>query len=261
MRFDIALCQMMVEASKEKNVEKAVEYIKESSRRGALMCILPEMFNCPYDISLFNNYAEDDSGDTIAAIRAAAKEHGLIVVAGSIPEIDGDKIYNTSYVISERGEILGKHRKVHLFDIHIPGEVIFKESAVLSSGDDITVIDTSYCKIAIAICYDLRFPEMFQKGREEGAYLTVLPGAFHNFTGPKHWELLLRARAVDSQMYIAGVSSAMNNNSEYKSYGHSMMISPDGDIVTKTDFDEDLIIGEINLDTVDYVRRNIPLTR
>lgn len=132
-----------------------------------------------------------------------AQRFNVYLVAGSIPEIEEgtSKIYNTCTVYHpQSGEIIGRHRKVHLFDIDVPGKITFQESKVLSPGENLTVVRTDYCNIGIGICYDIRFPEMAQLYRQKGCEILVYPGAFNMTTGPAHWELLQRSRALDNQV-------------------------------------------------------------
>eukprot|EP00294_Goniomonas_avonlea_P004000 CAMPEP_0114568264 /NCGR_PEP_ID=MMETSP0114-20121206/15959_1 /TAXON_ID=31324 /ORGANISM="Goniomonas sp, Strain m" /LENGTH=269 /DNA_ID=CAMNT_0001754983 /DNA_START=132 /DNA_END=942 /DNA_ORIENTATION=+ len=205
--FKIALLQLAVGADKPANLENAAAKIKEAASNGAKVVVLPECFNCPYGNTFFPQYAEDvKSGDSPSAamLASAAKDSKVFVVGGSIPERDGDQLFNTSLTFDPEGQCVGKHRKVHLFDIDIPGGICFKESETLTAGKDLTVIDMGFARIGVGICYDIRFPELAQIYRHKhGCDLLVYPGAFNMTTGPKHWELLQRARAVDNQLYVA----------------------------------------------------------
>ena len=162
----------------------------------------------------------------------SAIENKVWIIGGSIPERDGDNVYNTCIVVNPEGSIVAKHRKVHLFDIDVPGKITFKESDTLSAGNQLTVFDTPFCRIGLGICYDMRFPEQSQLMKDAGAEMIVFPGAFNLTTGPAHWELLLRGRAVDNQLYVAGVSPARNPSSDYKAWGHSTLVSPWGKYVS-----------------------------
>ncbi|MDP3484261.1 MAG: carbon-nitrogen hydrolase family protein, partial [Methanobacteriaceae archaeon] len=188
-KIKLALCQMKVVDNKEHNIKKALEMIKESSSNGADLVILPEMFNCPYENSKFEEYSETfDESPTLAAISAAASEFKIHIIAGSIPEKTEEGIYNTSFIFNDNGKIIGFHRKMHLFDIDIPGRITFKESDILKPGQEITVVDTNFGKIGIGICYDIRFPELSRIMVLQGANILVFPGAFNLTTGPAHWE-------------------------------------------------------------------------
>mmetsp|Transcript_12252 Transcript_12252/g.10555 ORF Transcript_12252/g.10555 Transcript_12252/m.10555 type:complete len:133 (+) Transcript_12252:159-557(+) len=131
-------------------------------------------------------------------LQETAKKNNIYLVGGTIPEKEGDFIYNTSLVFDRTGQVIGKHRKVHLFDIDIPGKITFKESEYLKPGNQITIVDTEYGKIGIAICYDMRFPELALLMSKKGAKMLVYSGCFNQTTGPLHWELILRSRALDN---------------------------------------------------------------
>lgn len=258
--FRISLCQMKVEDDKDKNIKKAVGMIEESAKNKAQMVILPEMFNCPYDTSKFSKYAEMAvRGNTISAVSKAAKENGVYVVAGSIPEKEENKIYNTCFIFDEYGKNIGRHRKIHLFDIDIPGKITFRESDTLTPGKDITIVDTKFCKVGVAICYDIRFPEVFRRMTLGGAKLIVVPGSFNMTTGPAHWELLMRTRAVDNQVYLAAVSPARNQEASYVSYGNSLVVDPWANVEVRAGGEEEILFCDIDLSEVDKVRRELPL--
>ena len=148
-----------------------------------------------------------------------ANENNVYILAGSIPEKEGEKLYNTSYLFDRNGEIIAKHRKMHLFDIDVKGKIRFMESDVLSPGNEVTIAETEFGKIGIGICYDVRFPELARIMVENGALILFYPGAFNMTTGPAHWELLFRSRALDNQVYCVGVAPALNESLSYHSYG------------------------------------------
>jgi predicted amidohydrolase len=260
--FKVALCQMGVVDDKEKNIKKAVDMIDESAKNGVKLVVLPEMFNCPYDNSKFPGYAETaGTGSTIASVSKAARENSVYVVAGSIPEKENNKIFNTCFIFDDNGRIIGRHRKIHLFDIDIPDKIVFKESDVLTPGNDITVVDTAFCRIGVAICYDVRFPEIFRKMVLMGAELIIVPAAFNMTTGPAHWEVLIRTRAIDNQVFMAAVSPARNERASYIAYGNSMAVDPWGEILTRAQGKEEILFSDIDLSRVARVRRELPVLR
>ncbi|XP_068987924.1 katanin p60 ATPase-containing subunit A-like 2 isoform X2 [Bombus flavifrons] len=159
--FRLALVQLEVNEVKSKNVERAVSYISSAKEHNADIIALPECFNSPYGIQYFPKYAESiPDGETSVALSNAAKENSIYVVGGTIPEIEGDKLYNTCTIWGPDGTLIAKHRKVHLFDIDIPNKITFRESDSLSPGNSLTMFDVKGCKIGIGICYDIRFEEM-----------------------------------------------------------------------------------------------------
>ena len=251
---------MEVIDNKDSNIKKALEMIKIAAENKSNMVILPEMFNCPYDNSKFREYAEErKNSKTLKAIKESAKELNLYIVAGSIPELEDDNLYNSSFIFDRDGEIIASHRKMHLFDIDIAGKISFKESETLSAGNQITVVDTELCKIGVAICYDIRFPELLRLMALRGAELIVIPGAFNMTTGPAHWETLIRARAIDNQLYVAAASPARNEELSYVAYGNSMVADPWGEIVARAGEKEEIVYADIKLSRVNDVREELPV--
>ncbi|MDI6643778.1 MAG: carbon-nitrogen hydrolase family protein [Methanobacteriaceae archaeon] len=261
-KIKIAVCQMKVVDNKEKNIENAVNMIKEAAINLSNIIILPEMFNCPYDNQKFLEYAEKRSNSkTLKYISRTARNYGVYIVAGSIPESYKNNIYNSSFTFNNHGQIVAVHRKLHLFDIEIPGSIIFKESDTLSAGDNLTVFDSEYGKIGVAICYDMRFPEIFRLMAVDGAELIVVPGAFNMKTGPDHWEVLIRSRAVDNQVFMVAASPARNEELSYVAYGNSMIVNPWGDVLARAGSHEEMIYADIELSELEKVRRELPLLK
>jgi omega-amidase len=261
-KIKIGLCQMKVVDNKKQNVKKALNMIKAAAKKGAELVILPEMFNCPYDNLKFQEYAESvDNSPTLNAMSNAASELKIHLIAGSIPEETSEGIYNTSFVFNPYGEIIGFHRKMHLFDIDVPGKIIFKESDVLNAGNRITVIETDLCNIGLGICYDMRFPELSRLMTLQGADILVFPGAFNMITGPAHWETLIRCRSIDNQVFVAAASPACNPGASYHAHGHSMVCDPWGDIISQANSDETIVFAEIDLRQANNVRDELPLLK
>lgn len=169
----------------------------------------------------------------------------MYLIGGSIPEREGDRLYNTSLSFSPTGELLGKHRKLHLFDIDVPGKIRFQESEVLTGGDRVTMIDTEYGRLGVAICYDVRFPELAMLAARNDCCAMIYPGAFNLHTGPLHWQLLARARAVDNQIYVAMCSPARDMTATYHSYGHSLVADPNAIVLDELDEHEGLVVVDL----------------
>ncbi|AYD40312.1 carbon-nitrogen hydrolase family protein [Clostridium fermenticellae] len=263
VKLKIGMCQMMtVKTSKMDNIKKAKEIMEKAILQGAEIVVLPEMFNCPYNIKHFREYSEQfPNGDTIRMLSNVARDNSVYVVGGSIPELDKDRVYNTCFVFDDKGNMIGKHRKAHLFDVDIKGKVKFKESQVLSHGDKATIIDTKWGKIGVEICYDIRFPELMRTMAMNGAKIVFVPASFNMTTGPAHWEILFKSRALDNQIYIVGVSPARNTSYSYVSYGNSLIVNPWGEITHRLDEKENVLVGEIDLDYIDEVRKSLPLLK
>ena len=267
----IALCQMNVVDNKEENIKKAIQMIRDSKKQGADLAVLPEMFNCPYENEKFIEYGEEfEDSPTLNRIAETAKEENIHVLAGSIPEVemslgeggkDEKSIYNTSVLFDNHGKILGKHRKMHLFDIDVKGKIYFKESDTLSAGSNFTVIETELATIGIGICYDIRFVELSRIMTLNGAEILIFPGAFNLTTGPAHWEILFKSRALDNQVYTIGVAPALDETANYNSFGHSIAVNPWGEVIEELDFDEDLKIVEIDLNEIKRIREEIPILK
>lgn len=221
------LIQMAVTQSKEKNLERAAFYIRKAKEAGADLVVLPEMFNCPYDSQYFEAFAEPLAGESMGIISTLAKELGIWVVAGTTPESDDGRTFNTSCTFNDSGERVSVHRKVHLFDIDIPGKMHFMESNTFTPGDTLEVFDTPFGRMAVVICYDIRFPELFRILMEKRVDIVVIPAAFNWTTGPMHWELLGRMRAVDNQMFVVMCGPA-ETSQVFRAYGHSMVVDPWG---------------------------------
>lgn len=181
------------------------------------------------------------------------------MIGGSIPEKDGDNLYNTCTVWDPDGNLIAKHRKMHLFDIDIKGKITFRESDTLSPGHSLTTFEAKGCKFGIGICYDIRFEEMARLYRNLGCQMLIYPGAFNMTTGPLHWSLLQRARANDNQVYVATVSPARVAGSGYVAWGHSQLTDPWGKILHELDAEEDMVVCEIDLKLVEEVRAQIPV--
>ncbi|KAG5596011.1 hypothetical protein H5410_037243 [Solanum commersonii] len=205
-QFKIALCQLSVTTDKERNIAHVQQAIEDAADKGAQLILLPEIWNSPYSNDSFPVYAEDidaggDASPSTRMLSEVSRSRKITIIGGSIPERSGDKLYNSCCVFGTDGKLLAKHRKIHLFDIDIPGKMTFKESRTLTAGERPTIVDTEVGRIGIGICYDIRFQELAAIYAARGAHLLCYPGAFNMTTGPLHWELLQRAR-ITSNIYV-----------------------------------------------------------
>nr|CAG8502708.1 523_t:CDS:10 [Entrophospora candida]CAG8641475.1 5150_t:CDS:10 [Entrophospora candida] len=227
MKFKLACIQLAVTSNKQTNLTNAKNKILEASNNGAKLIILPEVFNSPYGTEYFDEYAENiPQGDSIKMLSEVAKEAKSYVIGD---ESNG-KLYNTSTAYDTNGKLIAKHRKVHLFDIDIPGKITFQEK---------------YGKMGLGICYDIRFPEMAMIAARKGCVAMIYPGAFNLTTGPLHWELLQRARAADNQFFVATCSPARDMKANYHAWGHSTIVDPSGKILATTGHEEDIVYADI----------------
>lgn len=257
----LALIQMTTHSSNDQNLHHAVARIIEAAADGADMVVLPEMFCCPYQTANFPLYAQPESGENVRVLRACAKDCGVYLVAGSMPEETDGKIYNTSYVFDRQGATIAKHRKVHLFDIDIKGGQRFMESETLTAGDQLTLFDTKFGRFGLLICFDIRFAEMSMELARQGAQCIVVPAAFNMTTGPLHWELLFRARAMDNQIHMVGAAPARDEASSYVSYANSIAVSPWGKIIGRLDAADATLYCELDFNENQAVQAQIPLHR
>lgn len=259
--YKIALCQLLGSFDKNESRATVKKFVTEAAQAGADVVVLPEMWDCPYANEYFREYAEPEDGETVQFMSALAKELGIYLIGGSISELDDDKVYNTSFSFDRDGNIIGKHRKTHLFDIDVAGGIRFMESDTLTQGESATIIDTEFGKIGVAICFDVRFPELFRRMALDGAKLIVLPAAFNMTTGPAHWDLTMRARALDNQVYFAACSPARDEEGVYVAWGNSCVVSPWGEFKAHADAEECILYADIDLDYVDSIRNQLPLLK
>lgn len=257
--FKIATCQMNVVDNKDTNIEHAIQLIKKASSNGAKLITLPEMFNTPYDNSKFIEYCEEETtSKTLNSMQDIAREENIYLQSGSIPEKESNHLYNTAYLINPKGKIIGKHRKMHMFDIDTDN-MKFTESDTLTPGDSVTTIKTPLANISIAICYDIRFPELWTLMNKNNSDIILLPGAFNKTTGPLHWETLIKARAIDNQCYVVATSPSQIENPYYVAWGHSMIVNPWGKIIAKAHENEEILYANITQSSISSVRNQIPV--
>jgi len=254
---------MGVTADKALNISKAKAMIAAAAAANCQVAILPEMFNCPYQTELFSQYAESyPQGETLKMLAKTAAESKIVVVGGSVPEHDEyNNVYNTSFIFDKNGSLLGRHRKMHLFDVEIKGGTVFKESSTLSAGQEMTVVQTTGLKLGVAICYDIRFPELSRLMTLAGAGLLIFPAAFGWTTGPAHWELLMRSRAVDNQVFVVGAAPATTPGAQYQAYGHSIIVDPWGNVLAMAGSEETMLTVELDMNKMETVRAELPLLK
>ena len=252
--------QTSVSQNVEDNLGTVAKFMGAGCDGSVDIVTLPEMFVCPYRTELFLSYAEEEGGPVWQQCSALARKYRVYLSAGSIPERDGFCVYNTAYVFDRDGHCIAKHRKAHLFDIGVPGQY-YKESATLSPGNQATVFDTEFGKMGLCICYDMRFPELFRTMIARGAKLVLIPAAFNMTTGPAHWELLIRTRAVDNQIFTVATAPARDEKGRYVSWGHSIACDPWGRVITQMEETPAIRIIDIDLAFEEAVREQLPLLK
>lgn len=242
------------------NRDRAVALIAEAADRGAELVVLPEMFVFFSTVDQMVKHAEDIPGPTSDILQEAARRHNIHLVGGSFCEKipDSDKAYNTNLVINPDGDIIARYRKIHLFEIDAPGEVVFNEAEVIEFGDQVVAAETPFGVVGLSICYDLRFPELYRALADKDARIVTIPAAFAMKTGKDHWETLIRARAIENQVYMLASAQVGVKPNGYMSYGRSMIVDPWGTVVAQAQDTEAVITAELDMDYLEKVRKELP---
>ena len=260
MKFIAAAVQMLASDNKAANLAEAERWIREAAQRGARLVVLPEVFIWRGNKKEERYSAEAIPGPTSERLSALARELEIYLLGGSIlEEIPGsDKAYNTSLLFGPSGELLASYRKIHLFDVDLANGVSLRESATREYGDAVVAAKTDLCTMALTVCYDLRFPELYRGLAAKGADLIFVPSAFTAFTGQAHWEPLLRARAIENQVYIIAPDQYGKSPKSFETHGHSMIVDPWGKVIAELPDGPGVITAEIDLDYLAKVRGELP---
>ncbi|MBI1746404.1 MAG: carbon-nitrogen hydrolase family protein [Acidobacteria bacterium] len=242
------------------NLETAEGFIHEAADQGAELVGLPENFAFLRADSQTTPCGQTLDGEFLQRMATVAQQRQLHILCGSIPEriADSDLIYNTSVLLGPCGDRLAVYRKIHLFDVNLPGGAVFQESRFVRPGNEIIVIDTRLGKIGLTICYDLRFPEIYRRLTQAGAEIIFVPSAFTEYTGKDHWEVLLRARAIENLAYIVAPAQYGQHNPTRRSYGKSMIIDPWGNVIARASDKPGPILAEIDYDFQSKIRQELP---
>lgn len=259
MTLKLGQVQLMVGRDKAENLRRACALIRRAAEQGAQLVMLPEMFCCPYENEMFRPNSEEQGGPAQQALSALSRELGIWIVGGTIPEREGEKLYNTCYVYDDQGRQAARHRKIHLFDVNVEGGQYFMESDTFAPGNDITLLDTPWGRLGLCVCFDLRFEELCRVMTLRGARMILAPAAFNMTTGPAHWELLLRQRAVDNQCFTVGVSPARNEHASYVAYGNSLVSDPWGTVLCRAEADPAILYAQLDFSRLESVRRQLPI--
>ncbi len=255
----IALIQMAVCPDKTTNLTHASDLIRAATASGADLVMLPEMFCCEYNNNAFLENREPAGGAIWQSLSHAAATNKVWLIGGSFPEAEGERTFNTSFVFDRNGRQAAFHRKMHLFDIDVKGGQHFHESLTFSAGDGVTLFETEFGRMGLCVCFDIRFPELCRLMSLEGAQVIFCPAAFNMTTGPAHWELMFRGRAVEDQVFTVGCSSARDVNGSYVSYANSIIVTPWGDTLVRAGAEETILSANIDIDLVAKVRAELPL--
>ncbi len=258
----IALVQTTSTDDFDANLAAALECIEATAAEGVALVAFPEVFLFIGGRRGKLENAQPLDGEVVGKFRAAAKRHGMAILMGSIHERIPDneeKVHNTSIWIDAKGEIAAVYRKLKLFDVDLP-EVRIRESDTIQAGDALPpVFDTPIGRVGLTICFDLRYPELYQHLRSKGAEVIFIPSSFTAPTGAAHWETLLKARAVENQVFVAAPAQWGIHNPKFTSFGHTALVNPWGAITSLAPNRPGLVIGEIDLDYMKQVRGELPM--
>lgn len=252
-----AAVQMQCTSAPEQNIERATRLIEQAVAKGASFVVLPELFASLGSGRAMRAAAEPLAGPTVEWATDVARRHGIWLVAGSFVERDGDRLYNTSPLIAPSGELAAAYRKIHLFDVDVEGAGTH-ESDVFAPGEHVVTVAIDEVTIGFTTCYDLRFPELFRMLALRDATLVSMPSAFTAATGPPHWEPLVRARAIENQVFVVAPDQCGTSPDGIARHGHSLIVDPWGRVLAEGNDDEGVVVAELDLTEVDRARRSIP---
>ncbi|MEA2392387.1 MAG: deaminated glutathione amidase [Solirubrobacteraceae bacterium] len=255
----VAAVQLNAGTEKQANIDRAGQLVAQAAAAGARLVVLPEKWNGFGSSKILRACAEGlDDGESVAAMRDWAREHGIHLVGGSITErSESGRLFNTSLVFDPRGELVATYRKIHLFDVEVGGHV-YRESDVEDPGEEIATVDVEGWTVGLSVCYDLRFPELYRILTLRGANVLVVPAAFTMATGRDHWELLLRARAVENQCYVIAAGDWGEHPGGRRTYGRSMIVDPWGVVIAQASDGDGVVTGVIETARVEEVRASLP---
>jgi len=256
----IALCQLNSRQDKEENILAALRELDTAGSNGAEIAVLPECVDYMGEASGIRERSEPFMGPTVERFAEKARQHGMWILAGTIRTTseDDERCSNTAYLISPEGEVTYYYNKIHMFDVRIESQVDFLESSAVRPGSEIGFTQIGHIPVGISICYDIRFPELFRIQALRGAKILFVPAAFTLFTGKDHWEVLLRARAIENQCFVVAVGQGGTHAPGIATYGRSMVIDPWGTVIACAPDGVNTTLVTIDLSRVDDVRRNVP---
>jgi predicted amidohydrolase len=255
----VAAVQLTSTADRERNLSTAQRLVEGAAAAGARLIVLPETFNFLAEHETMRQEAEPLDGPTMGWARNLAHRCGTWLVAGSFLErVSGqDRAFNTSCLIDPMGQVRATYRKIHLFDCDVPGAALH-ESRIMLPGEEVVTAEAAPLTLGMSICYDLRFPELFRILTLRGAKVIVVPAAFTERTGRDHWEILLRARAIENQVYIIAANQAGTTAPGFRWFGRSMIVDPWGLVRAQAADTESFITLDLDLEAQAQTRRQLP---
>lgn len=252
-----AVIQNKTNYDKKANITHALELIKRAADNGAQLITLPEIFYYPYELLSLRKIADTDQS-TILRLQNIASKWGIYLCTGSLAIKEKKNIRNTSFLIGPTGDILISYSKTHLFDVHFQNLHV-KESVVFTPGENLALVHTPIGTIGLLICYDIRFPELSRTYTLKGAEILIVPAAFNLVTGPAHWHILFRTRAMENQVFLLAASQARVEGSPYTIYGHSLIVDPWGTIKEDAGTAEKIIYSDLKSEDLINTRKRMPL--
>ncbi|MGA9522464.1 MAG: carbon-nitrogen hydrolase family protein [Myxococcaceae bacterium] len=256
----IAAVQMTSGADKARNVDTAIQWIQRAASMGCTLVGLPENFSWMGPEQERAAAAEAIDGPSLSRLAEVARERRIALLAGSIPETGapGGRFFNTSVLLGPDGERLAVYRKIHLFDVDVGDGARYRESEAVAPGTEVVSADTPAGRLGLSVCYDLRFPELYRKLVDQGSELLAVPAAFTLMTGKDHWEVLLRARAIENQCYVLAPAQFGQHSEHRRTYGHAMIVDPWGLVIARASEGEGVAVAPVDRALLERVRRNLP---
>lgn len=255
----VAVCQLNSRDQRDQNLGVARELLERAAAAGATFAVLPEYVDY-LGPGASAPKPEEIDGEFAEFFASAARELGIWVHAGSFHEAgpEAGKTFNTSLIFNPAGERVALYRKIHLYDVEIAGRVSYQESRSVAPGAETVVADVDGVPIGLSICYDLRFPELYRRLAIAGARVLVVPAAFMAHTGRDHWEVLLRARAIENQCYVVAAGQIGDHEPGRTCFGRSMIVDPWGTVLAQAPDTVGIVTAELDLERLEEIRRELP---
>ncbi len=261
-KMKVAAVQMVSKPQVEDNLSRTRELVAEAAGRGARMVLLPEYWPVMgmHDADKVGHAEQLDDGPIQQCMIEMAREHGLWLIGGTLPMVspEQDKVLNTTMVYNDRGERVIRYDKIHLFSF-TKGAESYDEARTIVHGSKVATFDGPFGRVGLSVCYDLRFPELYRAMGD--CAMIVMPAAFTYTTGSAHWEVLIRARAIENQCYVLASAQGGRHPNGRRTWGHSMLVDPWGEVKDVLPEGEGVVVGEIDLDHMQRVRENLPALR
>jgi len=260
----VALCQMNSAEDVAANDASALALLEESGVAGADLACLPEVWPCQGSASQVREAAEPVPGPRTERLAEAARRQAMWVHGGSVLELDGERVFNTSVLFDREGDLVARYRKIHLFDADPPGGQPSRESFLYSPGDQVVTAETEFGRVGFSICYDVRFPELYRALTALGATIVFVPSAFRFETGKDHWDVLLRARAIEEQCFVVAAAQWGTwgpPGRERQNFGNSLVVDPWGRVIARAPDGVGVTLAELELTEIRRVRDQLPALR